>query len=189
MSVLWQALNQHPVVSDRDFKRFLRFPPSRVYDERLAENAAWTREWFSAHARPWCYVMRGDDSVGVPPGTRFRTGDPLAVVAVSAGPEAEAEAAARWRADEPDRYFFLECFAAAVVETLLAGARSRCGADEHYCPGYFGWPITENLQLLTLLQANGPLPGPLDVLSSGMLCPKKSQLAVCGLRPPQLHSS
>ena len=35
------------------------------------------------------------------------------------------------------------------------------------------------LQLLEALQSAGPLPGPLTVLSSGMLKPKKSQLAVC----------
>lgn len=32
MSVLWQTTNDHPVVGLRDFKRFLRFPPSRPFE-------------------------------------------------------------------------------------------------------------------------------------------------------------
>jgi hypothetical protein len=105
----------------------------------------------------------------------------LVLIAVSAGPEPEAEAAARWAGEEPDRYYFLECFAAAAVEALLAEARDRLGVQRHYCPGFRGWPVTDNQVLLEALEAAGALPGPLAVLSSGMLKPKKSQLALCAL--------
>ena len=183
MSLLWQELNRHPVVSERDYKRFLRFPPARPFEGPLAENAAWARAWFAAHARPWSSAIRADESVHALAGARFPGAGELAVVAVSAGPEAEAEAGARWTAGEPDRYFFLECLAAAAVEALLAEARHLLGADKHLCPGYPGWPIQDNATLLAALAGAGALPGPLAMLPSGMLTPKKSQLAVCAMRP------
>jgi hypothetical protein len=186
MSILWQKKNQHPVVSDRDFKRFLRFPPARPFPPALAENAAWARDWFAAHAQPWFCAIRADATVQTLAANRFPTAEALAVVACSAGPEPEAEAAARWAAEEPDRYFFMECLAAATVEALLAEARRRLGAEKHLCPGYPGWPIVENANLLGALNNAGAMLGPITMLSSGMLTPKKSQLAVCPLRtvPP-----
>lgn len=183
MSVLWQAVNRHPVVSDRDFKRFLRYPPARAFEGPLAENATWARTWFAANARPWCCAIQADESVRALAGARFPDAGELTVVAASAGPEAEAEAAALWAAGEPDRYFFLECLAAATVEALLGEARRRFGAEKHLCPGYPGWPITDNATLLAALGEAAALPGPLAMLPSGMLTPKKSQLAVCARRP------
>lgn len=182
MSFLWQAVDQHPVVSDRDFNRFLRYPANRPLEGPLAENALWARDWFRAHARPWCCAIRASESVRAKIGISLLPEGELAVVAVSAGAEPEAEAAVRWADDEPDRYFFLECLAAAVVEAVLADTRRRLGADRHYCPGFRGWPINDNQHLLDALLAAGTLPGPLAVLPSGMLVPKKSQLAVCALR-------
>lgn len=182
MSVLWEFSNRHPDVSDADFKRFLRYPPARPLEGPLAENAAWARAWFVAHARPWSAAIRADDRVRGLAAAWFRNTEDLAVIAVSAGLEPEAEAAARWAADEPDRYLFLECYAAAAVEALLAEARLRLGADRHYCPGYPGWSIHDSAALLAVLRAGDALPGPLTMLSSGMLAPKKSLLAVCAIR-------
>lgn len=185
MNVLWKIAGQHPVVAERDYKRFLRFPPARAFEGPLAENAAWARAWFAANARPWSAAILADDSTRSLAAARFPDADNFAIVAAGAGPEAEAEAAARWAAGEPDRYFFLECYAAAVVEALLADARRRLNADKHLCPGYPGWPISDNHVLLAALRAADALPGPLDVLESGMITPKKSQLAVCALRAAQ----
>lgn len=182
MSVLWRTSDDHLVVDERDYKRFLRFPTGRALEGALAENAAWAREWFAAHAHPWSTAILADPSVCALASSHFPEDSNLAVVAVSAGPEAEAEAAARWQADEPDRYFFLECYAAAVVEALLAAARCRLGAERHLCPGYRGWPIADNHVLLAVFHSADALAGPLAVLSSGMLVPKKSQLAVCVVR-------
>lgn len=181
MSVLWREQNRHPAVAERDYKRFLRFPVTRSLEGPLAENAAWARAWFAAHARPWIAACRLDAAESAAWAQHLEEADAgeLIAVAVSAGPEAEAEAAARWQADEPDRYFFLECYAAAVVEALLAEARQRLGAERHACPGYPGWPIAENVRLSSIVRAAGALGGPLEVLPSGMLLPKKSQLAVC----------
>lgn len=183
MSVLWQDRDRHPRISDRAYKRFLRFPPARAFAPPLAENARWAREWYAAHGRPWSCAWRADGAAAFDLGPPGCNDEPLAVVAVSAGAEAETEAAARWQAGEPDRYFFLESLASAVVEALLAEARARLGAARHDCPGYPGWPIGHNVRLLATLQAAGALAGPLEMLPSGMLVPKKSQLAVCAVVP------
>ena len=69
------------------------------------------------------------------------------VVAVSAGPELEAEAQRLWQDGKPDEYFFLEVFGSAVVEHLvtMTGARLCAWAEgrqmavlPHYSPGYPG---------------------------------------------------
>jgi hypothetical protein len=80
-------------------------------------------------------------------------------------------------------------FAGAVVEHLVTGigARLCAWAEErsmavlpHYSPGYSGWDIAEQPRLLALLGGRA-LPGALDVLDSGALRPKKSQLTVFGV--------
>jgi len=95
--------------------------------------------------------------------------------------EVAHETAARWARDEPDRAFFLDRLAAATVEVMLAAAKRELGSTYHDCPGFWDWPIQENSRLLSALQAECSLPGPLDVLDSGMLRPKTSQLALCAL--------
>ncbi len=197
----------HPEVAEEDFKRFLKLPPLRDYPGPIADNAAWARSWYAANGRPWLcadfvpalsggesgIVIGGRRFGGPELGLRFAGVSEAAVVAASAGPEAEAEAAARWADDEPDLYFFLESNASAVVEAMLAEARRRLepmarlrGLERsaYYCPGYPGWTIADAPGLLELLRSRGPLPGPLETLSSGMLRPKKSQLSAVGFTVP-----
>ena len=169
----------HPVVSERTYRRFLRLPARRRLDGALAENATWAREWFAAHGHPWRVILPLPGDLATRLAERFDGSGPLVLIAASAGAEAETEAAVRWAEGEPDRYFFLESYASAVVEALLDAGRKEAGSAHFLCPGYPGWPIEDNHLLLEALQAAGPLPGPLTVLSSGMLKPKKSQLAVC----------
>jgi hypothetical protein len=53
----------------------------------------------------------------------------------------------------------------------------------HYSPGYRQWNVAEQPRLLALIQqlAQTNLPGELSAFGSGMLQPKKSQLAVFGV--------
>jgi hypothetical protein len=114
------------------------------------------------------------------------------LVAVSAGRECEERAHQLWEEGKPDEYFFLEVLGSAVVEQLIVLASGRiCGwADDnklaalpYFSPGYSGWDIAQQIPLWNLFRHdfNGKFPGPLEVLESGMLRPKKSQLAVIGL--------
>jgi hypothetical protein len=116
----------------------------------------------------------------------------VVLLAVSAGKECEEHAKKLWEEEKPDEYYFLESYGSAVVEQLVMLATGRiCGwADEHqmaalphFSPGYTGWNITAQIPLWELFrqQFKAGFPGELDVLESGMLQPKKSQLAVIGL--------
>jgi hypothetical protein len=197
-------------VSEAEYRRLLGYPPHHVPGERADELAAAARRWFAEHGRPWVYlreaeVTLADDGVLHIGGAAFQSPQLHAhlrqlgarrvmLIAVSAGPECENEARQRWEAAKPDEYFFLEMFGSAVVEQLVAATNGRvCDLAEraglmavpHYSPGYAGWDVAEQNKLFALIagSATRPLPGPLEVLSSGMLRPKKSLLAVIGLAP------
>jgi hypothetical protein len=156
-------------VQPAEYHRLLGYPRGKSPEGRAAELADWARDWYAQHGRPWMHTLED--------GREF-------LVAVSAGPELEEEAQRRWRDSLPDEYFFLEMYGSAVVEhlTTLAGARLCEWADPrglailpHRSPGYPGCDIAEQAPLLERMQ---PLPHRLEVLPSGMLRPKKSQLSV-----------
>ncbi|MBA4136050.1 MAG: hypothetical protein C0518_01885 [Opitutus sp.] len=181
MSILWSEPCVPPAVDDAVLKRFLRFPMHRPFEGELSAAEQWVRAWFAEHGRPWSCAVTGDRELHEWLRPRFSGETELVIVAVSAGPEAETAAAEEWAQDRPDRYYFLECYAAAAVDSLLRAARLRLGAVKHFCPGYPGWPIEENVLLLASLRRRLTVPGSLEALASGMLWPKKSQLAVCAL--------
>lgn len=165
-------------VDDRVFKRFLRYPVARDFEGAVAENATWAREWFGQNGRPWLVAIEADETIQQLCSNIWPKAPRLGVIIASAGAEAELAAAACWENDEPDRYYFLECFASAVVDTLLTQTRVSLGATKHYCPGYPDWSIAENIPLLAAIKNAVELPRPLESLDSGMLTPKKSQIAV-----------
>lgn len=203
-------------VMDEEFFRLLGYPPGHVPGDRARELARWARAWYRAHGRAWAWydevalAFTGDElRLG---GRSFRsprllehlraTGATRAMLlAVSAGPECEAEARRLWEAQRPDEYFFLETFGSAVVEQLVADANGRVCEEAarhalvvvpHYSPGYTGWDVAEQPALFDLISTRmtaGGWPGPLEVLPSGMLRPKKSMLAVIGLAPRRAEVS
>jgi hypothetical protein len=194
-------------VPEEEYRRLLGFPPRHVPDARAQELAAWARAWYAENGRPWIHLREAalefaDDAVRLDGigfaaralHERLRSGDARRAVlaAVSAGPECEEHARRLWREEKPDEYFFLEVFGSAVVEHLVAAANGRiCElADRdglialpHFSPGYEGWDVAEQNRLFEVVTrgAAPPLPGPMEVLASGMLRPKKSLLAVVGL--------
>ncbi len=189
-------------VSDADYARLLGYPPGRLLKGRVAELAAASREWMARHARPWTRwrilpVVRVDrESVVVEGGAALRSPplargvsdhrcDRLATVAASAGPEVDEEAESLWSAGKPDEAYFLQRLAAAVVEWSVADAVRRLERDTDrraavaQSPGYRGWDLEEQANLLRLL--TGGLPGALRVLDSGALLPQMSKLSAHGL--------
>ncbi len=198
---LFCETNVHPPISDADYRRFLRYPPHRPLTEPMQAVAAWARGWFRAHARPWCCALAvearvvgnrlllGTSPFGTESVARKLAGvQSGAIVIASAGGEGEAEAAERWSAGEPDSYFFLESYAAAMAEALVRQAELRLAprVDGHglfpRCgPGYAGWPIDELPRLLGLATRAGAFPGNLRALSSGALQPKKSHVIFVGI--------
>lgn len=195
-------------VQDAEYRRLLGYPRHRPLEGRSRELADEARAWFSQNGRPWIGA-REISSVELR-GERVRIGQTqfssrrlrelfiesqtrsAVLVAVSAGGQCEEHARQLWEEGKPDEYFFLEVFGSAVVEQLMVLASGRiCGwADEnkmaalpYFSPGYSGWDIAEQVPLWNLFREHfgGSFPGALEVLESGMLRPKKSQLAVLGL--------
>ena len=198
-------------VQPAEYKRLLGYPRDRVLGGRARELADWARdvvreEWPAVGLRAAGRAAAASRQRLDPHRRRRRSpasglqktlaagARPTArsLVAVSAGPEVEAEAQRLWQEEKPDEYFFLEIFGSAVVEHLMTmtGARLCAWAEAasmavlpHYSPGYPEWDIAEQARLLELIidARSSQLPAPLDVLESGMLRPKKSLLAVFGL--------
>ena len=204
-----ESLDARPEVHvlDAELHRLLGYPRDHVPGERARELAAWARGWFAAHGRPWVYLREAKleltaDALHLD-GVEFRShqlrehltrakATRAMLVAVSAGRECEEHARRLWEEGKPDEYFFLEIFGSAVVEHLVATTSGRvCDAGAlddliavpHYSPGYAGWDVADQNKLLDLITrgATQPFAGPLEVLSSGMLRPKKSLLAIFGL--------
>jgi len=177
-TLLWET-RAVPEVTDDAFKRFLKLPPRKEFTGVLAEAAAEARAWYAQHGRPWGAAIATDPARWTSACAELRAAPAAALIAVGAGTEVAEEAAARWTRDEPDRAYFLDRFAAAVTDALLAEAKGALGATFHDCPGFWDWPVTGNLDLLAAFNAAAPLTAPLEALDSGMLKPKTSQLALC----------
>jgi len=196
-------------VQDTEYLRLLGYPSGHEPGDRVRELMAWARAWYARHGRPWAYHRRvalqaGGGALRLD-GIEFASprlqehfehhgATGAVLVAASAGRECEEHARELWNEGKPDEYFFLEIYGSAVVEDLVArtsgrlcdgASRDQLMAVPHYSPGYSGWDVAEQnrLHALILKGMNGVLPGPLEVLSSGMLRPKKSLLAVFGLAP------
>jgi hypothetical protein len=206
---MFELLDAAPAVNvaEAEFRRLLGYPPGHVPGARAEELAAAAREYYSKNGKPWVYVreveLYASEQTLRLDGIEFHSKHLLdylrqagatraVLVAVSAGRSCELQARMLWEESKPDEYFFLEVFGSAVVEHLVAGISGRvCALAEsegliavpHYSPGYSGWDISDQTKLFELITRgmSKPLPEPLEVMSSGMLIPKKSLLAVVGL--------
>ena len=194
-------------VPPAEYCRLLGYPRGHALQDRAAELAAWARAWYAEHGRPWVYAryvagpQTGENAVLLEDaqfhGERLRKtlqqsgAHGVIVAAMSAGPELEERAQELWQEEKPDEYFFLEIFGSAVVEhlTTMTGARLCAWAEDrgmavlpHDSPGYVGWDVAEQPQLLRLIQRSGnELAARVAALESGALRPKKSLLAVFGV--------
>jgi hypothetical protein len=195
-------------VLPEEYVRLLGFPRGWQLEGRSLELADWARDWFAKNGRPWFYARQAEsfeiagDSIHID-GTTFTSkrlkntlqqaeAYSVILVAVGAGPEAEEESHRRWLDEKADEYFFLEIFASAVVEHLVASTGARlCDWAErhdmavlpHYSPGYAEWDIAEQPRLFDLIiqTRKEPFPSQVEVFDTGMLRPKKCLLAVFGL--------
>ena len=191
-------------VLPEEYVRLLGFPRGWQLEGRSLELAEWARDWYAKNGRPWFYARQAvsfeiaGDSIRIDGATftskRLKNtlqqaeAHSVILVAVGAGPEAEAESHRRWVDEKPDEYFFLEIFASAVVEST--GARLCDWAEHHemavlphYSPGYAEWDIAEQPRLLELIQQTRKehFPSQVEVFDTGMLRPKKCLLAVFGV--------
>ena len=130
-----------------EYARLLGYPPGKPLEGAVLVRAEQARAWYERNGRPRVFIR---DSVA----------------AITAGAEVEESIARRWSEDRVDEAYFLDRFAAGVVEHL---ARS-IGVS----PGSQGWEIQRHFELMKILG----LEAPVELLSSGMLKPVNSLLAV-----------
>lgn len=195
-------------VLESEYKRLLGYPPDHEVDGRSKELIDSTTAWYAQHGQPWIYLKQAeslkliDGSVAIedhPLSSKklFNQYDKAAVqsaiiAVVSAGIQCEEEARKLWKQGHPDEYFFMEMYGSAVAEFLISSAgHTLCTlADErkmsvlpHYSPGYTGWDITDQITLMKLLKDGNQksLSERIDMLSSGMLIPKKSLVGLFGI--------
>ena len=105
-------------VEPAEYIRLLGYPREHVLAGRARELGQWARSWYGKHGRPWVYARQSDNiNIAPPPATtisidgftfdskRLHTtlhdaeAGSVFLVAVSAGPEAEAEAQRLWLED------------------------------------------------------------------------------------------
>jgi hypothetical protein len=195
-------------VREKEYKRLLGYPADYELQGRAAELADQARKWYTENGKPWVYAIK-TNKIDIINGKAWIKGreftskklysqisrgkvNSVFLLAVSAGKECEEISHQLWEEGKPDEYFFNEIFGSAVVEHLLtnicamfcnwAGKQHLVVLPQH-SPGYSGWEISEQEALWDLI-CNGNrniLPGRIEVLSSGMLNPKKSLLAVFGI--------
>lgn len=198
-------------VLEAEYQRLLGYPADHELAGRTRELVDWVRQWYTENGSPWVYV-RQTSEFDTSNGQLKIEGVALAarrlrkqfieaqahaamLVAVSAGGECEAMAHQLWREEKPDEYFFLEVYGSAVVEHLIVttGAQLCAWAEQrdmavlpHQSPGYPGWGICDQPHLLKLIRSGKPqaIPGEIQVVETGMLRPKKSQLAIFGITQP-----
>ncbi len=198
-------------VPDAEYARLLGLPRRRGLEGLSAERARSARDWYAAHGRPWAAARRVDvarlepDGVSLAGGVRLRSASlrarleagearSMAIVAVTAGREVDAESARLWATDRPDDAYFLDRIAAAVAEHLLRWASiaicrsagvERLTALPALGPGCADWDFADQTTLYGQLDTTGPL----ELLTSGMMAPKNSMLASVGLSPHPFASS
>jgi hypothetical protein len=192
-----------------ELNRLLGMPRARPLEGELLARAAGAKEWYATHGRPRIVARRATIAALEP--TRVVLGDGRALdgralaerlaggrahaalaVAVTAGPEIDAETDRLWRSDLPDEAFFLDRVGTAVVERLMLTATLRLCRDAaasgetalpHLSPGCGAWELDAQRRLFAWLAGDEratALP-PFEMLESSMLRPKLSLLAVVGL--------
>jgi hypothetical protein len=137
-----------------EYARLLGYPAGKPLEGDVLARAEEALDWYRHHGKPRVF-------------TRVVGEETLA--AITAGVEVEDEVAKLWAEERVDEAYFLDRLAAAVVEHLaLSLGKPRS-------PGHRGFPFEEQLQLYSQLA-----PPDIAILSSGMLSPKNSILAVYG---------
>ena len=142
------------VVEEREYARLLGYPWGTLLEGlegEVRERAAQATAWYEEHGKPRVYC----------------TGE---VAGITAGGEVDAEVARLWDEGRVDESYFLDRYAAAVVEKM---AREL---GPHASPGCSSkLPFEEQFTLFARLSVLKP---EMEMLSSGMLKPKNSLLAL-----------
>lgn len=195
-------------IPQRLFRKHLGLPAEMEVDGSIANTESRIRRWYARHAVPWwsagvkfireitqSQVVLDNGvilkSARLAQGFRKVDASAVIVAGLSAGIEVDAEIGRLWRFDRPDEAMFLNAAAIACVEHLRSQIGKRfmerlsdleLAVLPHYSPGYEGWDLEDQSDLLGCLEDSGPIVS----LPSGGLKPSKSTLAIFGVASRQL---
>jgi len=138
------------MVEEREYARLLGYPWGTLLEGNVRDHAIHAANWYESRATPHVYCVGS-------------------VVGITAGREVDDKVARLWDDGRVDEAYFLDRYAAAVVEQLAVAL----GAFES--PGNGNIPFEEQWRLFERIR---PLSPEMELLPSGMLKPKNSLLAV-----------
>lgn len=194
-------------IPEKLFRKHLGLPVEVAVEESVAQIEEMVRCWYARYACPWSSVgvnmirKISDDQVVLDNGVILKSerlaqgflevnANAVIVAGLSAGVEVDAEIERLWRVEKPDEAMFLNALAIASVEYLRSQiwkhfsdrlANLELAVLPHYSPGYEGWDLEDQSELLRCLDDSGPIIS----LASGSLNPSKSTLANFGVAPRQ----
>jgi len=144
------------IVEEREYARLLGYPWGTSLEGDVRQLAVAAAESYEQHAKPRVYCVSPAEA-------------PYTVTAITAGREVDAEVDRLWNADRVDEAYFLDRYAAAVVEKLANDL------GPYQSPGTGKLPFAEQWKLFSYI---APLNPEIEILSSGMLKPKNSILVI-----------
>jgi hypothetical protein len=151
------------IVEEREYARLLGYPWGTRLEGDVRERAAQAIEWYECHCKPRVYCVSPAETT-------------YTVTAITAGHEVDEEVDRLWNAGRVDEAYFLDRYAAAVVEKLAQDL------GPYQSPGTGRLPFGEQWKLFSYI---APLNPEIEILPSGMLKPKNSILAIvrAGIKP------
>jgi hypothetical protein len=144
-------------VEEREYARLLGYPWGTLLEGDVRSRAESAAAWFETSAKPRIYCQ--EKVAGGVSGT---------ITAVTAGREVDLEVARLWDAGHVDEAYFLDRYAAAVVEKMAADLGPYQSPGTGTIPFDMQWILFEYIK---------PLNPDIEMLPSGMLNPKNSLLA------------
>ncbi len=192
-------------INNEQYFRRLGYPGDYDPPEHVEELIDWVKEWFKKNADPWNafyeieVVIKRDKlyfngiEINAPKLLkRYKKHQvkKAILIANTAGNKADKKIAQLWADDISDQSFFLDAYAAAYTEGMVAKAvevirewaiKKGLKSLSRFSPGYPGWDLKDQHQLMKVIKNKTKEKIPIQVMESSLLTPKKSQLSVIGL--------
>jgi hypothetical protein len=149
------------IVEEREYARLLGYPWGTALEGDVRGRAEQAAEWYERHCKPSVYCVSPADTE-------------YTVTAITAGHHVDIEVDRLWNAGRIDEAYFLDRYAAALVEKLANDL------GPYQSPGTGKLRFDEQWRLFSYI---APLNPEIEILPSGMLKPKNSLLALSNPHP------
>lgn len=203
MTIFGETINI-AVTNERFFRR-LGYPADYEPSEYVEELMDSAKEWYKKNGNPWSgfYEVNVEieieklyfsgvaiDSPKLLKRYKKHTVKKAVIIATTAGEQVDEKVRQLWAEDVTDEAFFLDAYSAAYAEAMIATGASiiskwakkkGLNALSRFSPGYPGWQLEDQHQLMAVISRGNSDRIPIQVLESSLLTPKKSQFSVIGL--------